>query len=136
MSGAVVPECFSTITLVGSRYRTVSVMRGLSSPLLGDSVFCPVPILGLAILDARLDCKLTYEAYVGGGVSPMDIRISQRMASGLKMVRGAFSDNSVLLCGYYAFILLVLEYSSSVWESAAYCYCLLNHKVFQISLCL
>ena len=50
--------------------------------------------------------------------------LSQRIDT-LMLVKRVFVDTSVLLRSYYAFVLPILEYCSSVWGSAAECHRLL-----------
>ena len=59
--------------------------------------------------------------------------VSQRIAI-LRLVKCVFVDTSVLLCCYSAFVLLILEYCSPVWGSAAAC-CrlLLDHQVYSVA---
>ena len=60
---------------------------------------------------------LTYKEHVRG----IGSHISQRIGL-LRLVKRVFSDTSVLLRCYYAFVLTILEYCSLVCRSAAECH--------------
>ena len=76
----------------------------------------------------KFDSKLTFENHVHGIFS----RVSQRIGI-LRLVKRIFVDTSVLLCSYFAFVHLILEYCSPVWGSAAECHLqLLERQVYSV----
>ena len=90
-----------------------SICRSVNTPN-GDLVFfedsihtCP----NLDILGIKFDSMLTFEDHVRGIVS----RVSQRIGI-LSSVIHIFLDTSVLLCCYYAFVLLIFGYGFPVWR--------------------
>ena len=115
-----------TKALVVCRTRTVS-------PPHGDLVFSVVSIRSssnLDILGVKFDCKLTFEDHVRGIVSG----VSQRIGI-LRLMKRIFVDTCVLLRCYFAFVLLILEYCSPVWGSAAECHLqLLERQVYSVSM--
>ena len=59
-------------------------------------------------------------------------RVSQRIGI-FRMVKRVIVDTSALLCLYYAFVLPILEYCSSVWGSAAKCHLqLLDRQAYSV----
>ena len=81
------------------------------------------------ILGVEFDRKLIFEDHVRGIVS----RPFQRIEI-LKMVQLVFVDISVLLRFYYAFVLAILEYCSSVSGSAAECHLqLLKRQMYSMA---
>ena len=108
--------------LVVSRSKTVNsphvylVLSGVS--------ICTSPYL--YILGVKFDSRLTFEDHVHGIVS----HVSQRIVI-LRLLKRVFVDTSVLLLCYSTFVLLILEYFSPVWGSAAECHPqLLEHQVY------
>ena len=92
-------------TLVARRSRTVN-------PPDGDLVMSGVSICAspnLDILGLKFDNQLTFEGHVRGIVSLASERIGI-----LRFLKRIFVDISVLLRYYYAFVLPILEYCSSV----------------------
>ena len=71
----------------------------------------------LEILGVKFDSKLAFESHVRGIVTG----VSQRICI-LRTVKLIFVDTFVLLRCYFAFVLPILEYCSSVWGSAAQCH--------------
>ena len=72
----------------------------------------------LDILGLKFHCKLTYLRrpcawHCFPSLSEIDI---------LRLVKRIFVDTSVLLRCYFAFVLPILEYCSSVWGPAAECH--------------
>ena len=113
-----------TKALVVSRSRTVS-------PPQGDLVLSGVSIRAspnLDILGMKFDRKLTFEDHVHGIV----FHVSQRIVI-FRLVKRIFLDNSVLLRCYFAFVLLILEYCSPVWGSAAEGLQLLERLVYSVA---
>ena len=114
-----------TKALVVSRSRTVS-------PPYGDLVLSGVSIRAspnLDILGVKFDSKPTFEDHVRGIVSC----VSQRIGI-LRLVKLIFVDTSLLLRGYFAFVLPILEYCSPVLGSAAECHLqLLERQVYSVA---
>ena len=83
----------------------------------------------LDIIGVKFDSKPTFEDHVHGIVSSVSHRIGI-----LRLVKLIFVDTSALLRCYFAFFLLVLEYCSSVWGSAAECHLqLLERQVYSVA---
>ena len=99
-----------TKALVVSRSRTVNPSN-FDLVLSGVSI-CASP--NLDILSVKFDSRLTFEDHVLNIV----FRVSQRISI-LKLVERVFADTSVLLRCCYAFVLIIFEYCSPVWGSAA-----------------
>ena len=77
----------------------------------------------------KFDSKLAFEDYVRLIVSC----VSQRIGI-FRLVKRVFVDTSVLLRGYYTFVLPNLEYCSPVWPSAAECHLLLlERQVYSVA---
>ena len=74
--------------------------------------FALVP--SLDILGVKFDSRFTFEDHVRGILS----RVSQRIGI-FRLLKRAFVDLSVLLRCYYAFVLPILQYCSTVWGYAA-----------------
>ena len=78
---------------------------------------------------AKCDSKLTFEDHVRGIVS----RVSHRNFI-LRLVKRIFVDRSVLLRCYFVFVLLIVEFCSPVWGSAAECHLqLLERPVYSMT---
>ena len=83
----------------------------------------------LDILGVKLDSRLTFEDHERGIVSSVAHRIGE-----LRLLKHVFVDISVLLRCYYAFVLLIYEYCSPVWGSAAeYHLQLLERQVYSVA---
>ena len=95
-----------TKALVDSRSWIVNPPHG-ELVLSGVSI-CASP--NLDILCVKFDTRLTFEDHVRGIVS----RVSQRIGI-LRLVKRVFLDTSVLISCYYAFVLPIIEYCSTVW---------------------
>ena len=63
----------------------------------------------LDILGVKFDNKFTFKDHVCDVVCRVSLRIVV-----LRLVKRIFVDTSVLLCCYFAFVLIILEYSSPV----------------------
>ena len=84
-----------------------------------------VKMLGeLTILGIVLDSNVTFESHVRSVAASASRRIDI-----LRKITIAFRDNSIVFCCFWSFILLVLEYCSSVWMSAAVTYLSLLERV-------
>ena len=68
----------------------------------------------LKILGFVIDSKLNF----GSHVRPVAASASRRIGI-LRKTRSVFSDNSIVSCCIWSFILPVLQYCSPVWMSAA-----------------
>ena len=113
------------MALVVSRSRTVS-------PPHGDLVLSWVSIRAspnLDIIGVKFDSRLTFEDHV----RRIGSLVSQRIGI-LRLVKRIFVDTSVLLRCYFTFVLIIFEYCSSVWGSAAECHLqLLERQVYSVA---